>query len=83
MYVHAGVCCCATCISTIDTLKERVTVITPPPPPLQRSKRDFSNFDVDFISEKACLTPVEREVVRHINQQEFEGFTFTNSEFKD
>lgn len=53
------------------------------PTHLQRSRRDFSNFDVDFISEKAEFTPMEREVVKAINQGEFEGFTFTNSEFHD
>ena len=51
--------------------------------PPQRSKRDFSNFDVDFISEQPRLTPLDRDQAHSINQNEFEGFTFTNSEFKD
>ena len=50
---------------------------------LQRSKRDFSNFDSDFISENPTLTPIDGDTVRSLNQTEFEGFTFTNSEFKD
>ena len=50
---------------------------------LQRSKRDFSNFDSDFISENPVLTPIEGDTVKSLNQAEFEGFTFTNSEFKD
>ena len=47
----------------------------------QRGKRDFSNFDTDFISEKPRLTQVEREVVENINQSEFENFTYTNADF--
>ena len=47
----------------------------------QRGKRDFSNFDTDFISEKPRLTVVEREVVEHINQSEFDNFTYTNADF--
>ena len=50
---------------------------------LQRSKRDFSNFDSDFISENPTLTPIDGDTVRSLNQTDFEGFTFTNSEFKD
>ncbi len=51
---------------------------------LQRSKRDFSNFDVDFISERANLTPVDKDLVKSVvNQGEFVGFTYTNSEFHD
>lgn len=49
----------------------------------QRSKRDFSNFDSDFISENPTLTPIDGDTVRSLNQTEFDGFTFTNSEFKD
>jgi hypothetical protein len=49
----------------------------------QRSKRDFSNFDSDFISENPNLTPIDGDTVRSLNQTEFEGFTFTNSEFKE
>ncbi len=52
--------------------------------PLQRSKRDFSNFDVDFISERANLTPVDKDLVKSVvNQGDFVGFTYTNSEFHD
>ena len=50
-------------------------------PPPQRGKRDFSNFDTDFISEKAKLTPVERDVVEAINQTEFDNFTYTSTDF--
>lgn len=64
-----------------DRLEKRE--LPPPFRPQVRSKRDFSNFDVDFISEHAKLTPVEDEIVKSINQADFEGFTFTNSEFKD
>ncbi|XP_064403529.1 calcium-independent protein kinase C-like isoform X2 [Halichondria panicea] len=52
--------------------------------PQVRSKRDFSNFDVDFISERANLTPVDKDLVKSVvNQGDFVGFTYTNSEFHD
>ena len=50
---------------------------------LQRSKKDFNNFDADFTREAPKLTPVDNEVVQSLNQGEFEGFTFTNSEYLD
>lgn len=50
---------------------------------MQRSKKDFSNFDVDFISENPRLTPVDDKVVQSLCQEEFIGFTFTNSEFQE
>ena len=51
------------------------------PTPSQKSKRDFTNFDADFLSEKAQLTPVDNEALKDVNQAEFHNFTFTNSEF--
>lgn len=50
-------------------------------PHLQRSARDAVNFDTEFTREEPVLTPVPNDVVRCINQDEFQGFTFVNKEF--
>ncbi|XP_054155840.1 calcium-independent protein kinase C-like [Oppia nitens] len=55
--------------------------VKPPFRPKIKTKRDVNNFDQDFTKEEPILTPVNAEVVRSINQEEFRGFTFTNGEF--
>lgn len=47
----------------------------------QKSKRDVLNFDPEFTKEEPVLTPVNPEVVRTINQEEFKGFSFYNSDY--
>ena len=48
---------------------------------LQKSKRDVLNFDPEFTKEDPVLTPVNPEVVRTIEQAEFTGFSFYNSDY--
>ncbi|XP_058823246.1 protein kinase C-like isoform X1 [Topomyia yanbarensis] len=48
---------------------------------LQRSARDALNFDTEFTKEDPVLTPVPKDIIRCINQEEFAGFSFVNSEF--
>ena len=48
---------------------------------LQKNKRDVLNFDPEFTKEEPVLTPVNPEVVRTINQEEFKGFSFYNQEY--
>ena len=48
---------------------------------LQKSKRDVLNFDPEFTKEDPVLTPVNPEVVRTIEQTEFAGFSFYNSDY--
>ena len=48
---------------------------------MQKNKKDPSNFDSEFTKEEPVLTPVNPEVVRTINQQEFGGFSFYNQDF--
>ncbi len=47
----------------------------------QKNKRDVLNFDPEFTKEEPVLTPVNPEVVRTINQEEFKGFSFYNSDY--
>ena len=48
---------------------------------LQKNKKDVLNFDPEFTKEEPVLTPVNPELVRTINQEEFKGFSFYNSDF--
>lgn len=47
----------------------------------QKSKKDALNFDAEFTREEPVLTPVNPEVLRSINQEEFKGFSFVNRDF--
>ena len=47
----------------------------------QKTKRDVNNFDQDFTKEEPVLTPVNPEVLKTINQIEFQGFSFINEDF--
>ena len=48
---------------------------------LQASKKDVTNFDKDFTSEKAVLTPTDRSMIDSINQSEFRGFSYCNPDY--
>ena len=48
---------------------------------LQKSRKDVLNFDTEFTKEEPTLTPINVEVVRTINQDEFKGFSFYNTQF--
>ncbi|XP_053613276.1 protein kinase C isoform X3 [Plodia interpunctella] len=45
------------------------------------SKREAANFDAEFTKEEPVLTPVPNDVIRTINQEEFNGFSFVNPDF--
>ncbi|GAB6022096.1 Calcium-independent protein kinase C [Chamberlinius hualienensis] len=55
--------------------------VKPPFRPKIKAKKDVNNFDADFTKEEPVLTPVNPEVVRAINQEEFLGFSFVNADF--
>jgi len=39
------------------------------------------NFDAEFTREEPVLTPINPELVKTINQDEFSGFSFYNKDF--
>ena len=44
--------------------------------PVFKSKEAASNFDADFTSEPAVLTPTAKDRIQGIDQEEFAGFSF-------
>uniref|UniRef100_T1KNI4 Protein kinase C n=1 Tax=Tetranychus urticae TaxID=32264 RepID=T1KNI4_TETUR len=65
----------------IDWIDLGARRIKPPFKPKIKTKRDVNNFDQDFTKEEPVLTPVNPEVLRNINQEEFKGFSFVNDDF--
>ncbi|XP_053535203.1 protein kinase C eta type isoform X1 [Ictalurus punctatus] len=61
-----------------DKLKRRE--VEPPFKPQIKTGEDVNNFDPDFTSEDAVLTPIEDAVIPQINQDEFQAFSFTSEE---
>jgi len=55
--------------------------IKPPFKPKIKNKKEATNFDTEFTKEDPVLTPINQEIVKTINQDEFQGFSFHNSEF--
>lgn len=47
----------------------------------QKNKKDALNFDAEFTREEPVLTPVNIEVLRSINQEEFKDFSFANRDY--
>ncbi|XP_062850956.1 protein kinase C eta type [Trichomycterus rosablanca] len=54
--------------------------LEPPFKPQIKAAEDVNNFDPDFTHEDAVLTPIEAGVLPQINQDEFNGFSFTSEQ---
>ncbi|KAL2102228.1 hypothetical protein ACEWY4_001396 [Coilia grayii] len=54
--------------------------VRPPFKPRIKTKRDVNNFDQDFTREDPVLTPVEDDILKQINQEEFKGFSYFGEE---
>lgn len=55
-----------------------ITTSTPCP---QKHRKDVSNFDRQFTSEKTDLTPTDKLFMMNLDQTEFNGFSYLNPEF--
>lgn len=55
--------------------------VKPPFRPKIKGKKDVMNFDTEFTKEEPVLTPINPEIVRTINQEEFRGFSFYNQDY--
>ncbi|KAH7949694.1 hypothetical protein HPB49_014120 [Dermacentor silvarum] len=49
--------------------------------PKKKHRKDVSNFDKQFTSEKIELTPTDKLFMMNLDQTEFMGFSFLNPEF--
>ncbi|MFT7812113.1 protein kinase C beta type-like [Arapaima gigas] len=47
----------------------------------QKSKKDTCNFDKEFTKMPVELTPTDKLFIMNLDQNEFQGFSYTNPEF--
>jgi len=48
---------------------------------IQKHRKDVSNFDKQFTSEKTDLTPTDKVFMMNLDQSEFVGFSYMNPEY--
>ncbi|XP_076324722.1 protein kinase C, brain isozyme-like isoform X2 [Tachypleus tridentatus] len=65
----------------IDWDKIENKEVQPPFKPKIRHRKDVSNFDKQFTSDKTDLTPTDKLFMMNLDQTEFFGFSFLNPEF--
>ncbi|KAI1307562.1 Protein kinase C, brain isozyme [Halotydeus destructor] len=65
----------------IDWDKVANREVQPPFKPKIKHRKDVSNFDKQFTSEKTDLTPTDKLFMMNLDQTEFAGFSFLNPEF--
>ncbi|XP_025106597.1 protein kinase C delta type-like isoform X1 [Pomacea canaliculata] len=64
----------------IDWSNLEARKVNPPFRPKVKNDGDSSNFDSDFTSERAQLTPPDKELLKTMNQHVFKRFSFTSAE---
>uniref|UniRef100_A0A8C1VID5 AGC-kinase C-terminal domain-containing protein n=1 Tax=Cyprinus carpio TaxID=7962 RepID=A0A8C1VID5_CYPCA len=47
----------------------------------QKNRRDTGNFDKEFTKMVVELTPTDKLFIMNLDQNEFQGFSYTNPEF--
>ncbi|XP_055591518.1 protein kinase C, brain isozyme [Uranotaenia lowii] len=65
----------------IDWDKIENREVQPPFKPKIKHRKDVSNFDRQFTSEKTDLTPTDKLFMMNLDQTEFNGFSYLNPEF--
>lgn len=65
----------------IDWEKIENREVQPPFKPKIKHRKDVSNFDRQFTSEKTDLTPTDKLFMMNLDQTEFNGFSYLNPEF--
>ncbi|XP_046403005.1 protein kinase C, brain isozyme isoform X2 [Ischnura elegans] len=65
----------------IDWEKIENREVQPPFKPKIKHRKDVSNFDKQFTSEKTDLTPTDKLFMMNLDQTEFMGFSFLNPEY--
>ncbi|XP_017707387.1 protein kinase C delta type isoform X2 [Rhinopithecus roxellana] len=56
--------------------------LEPPFRPKVKSPRDYSNFDQEFLNEKARLSYSDKNLIDSMDQSAFAGFSFVNPKFE-
>ncbi|KAG8014644.1 Protein kinase C beta type [Nibea albiflora] len=65
----------------IDWEKLENKEVQPPFKPKSKSRRDVGNFDKEFTKMVVELTPTDKLFIMNLDQNEFQGFSYTNPEF--
>ncbi|XP_039956433.1 protein kinase C, eye isozyme-like [Bactrocera tryoni] len=65
----------------IDWEKAEAKEMEPPIVPKIKHRKDISNFDKAFITEKTDLTPTDKLFMMNLDQNDFIGFSYMNPEF--
>ncbi|KAF7223500.1 transcript variant X2 [Nothobranchius furzeri] len=65
----------------IDWEKLENKEVQPPFKPKAKSRRDVGNFDKEFTKMPVELTPTDKLFIMNLDQNEFQGFSYTNPEF--
>ncbi|SPP74822.1 protein kinase C, brain isozyme isoform X2 [Drosophila guanche] len=65
----------------IDWEKIENREVQPPFKPKIKHRKDVSNFDKQFTSEKTDLTPTDKVFMMNLDQSEFVGFSYVNPEY--
>ncbi|XP_058117582.1 protein kinase C, brain isozyme [Anopheles ziemanni] len=65
----------------IDWEKIENREVQPPFKPKIKHRKDVSNFDRQFTSEKTDLTPTDKLFMMNLDQTEFNGFSYLNPEY--
>jgi len=67
----------------IDWLKIESREVQPPFKPKIKHRKDVSNFDKQFTSEKLDLTPTDKLFMMNLDQNEFFGFSFPSPDQRE
>ncbi|KAG4074781.1 hypothetical protein HA402_006420 [Bradysia odoriphaga] len=62
----------------IDWKKLERRMLEPPFKPQVKHPLDTQYFDRAFTRERVRLTPIDKEILQSMDQQQFQGFTYTN-----
>ncbi|CAG5928691.1 unnamed protein product [Menidia menidia] len=65
----------------IDWEKLENKEVQPPFKPKAKSRQDVGNFDKEFTKMPVELTPTDKLFIMNLDQNEFQGFSYTNPEF--
>ncbi|XP_030370694.1 protein kinase C, brain isozyme isoform X2 [Scaptodrosophila lebanonensis] len=65
----------------IDWVKIENREVQPPFKPKIKHRKDVSNFDKQFTSEKTDLTPTDKVFMMNLDQTEFVGFSYMNTDY--